>query len=68
MAKVTLDGKEYETEDMSDNAKGQLASLQFIEVHVQKLRNEIAVCDTARMAYTRALKEELEPETKKSKK
>ena len=68
MATITLDGKEYNTEDMSDNAKAQIASLQFNEVHTQRLRNELAIADTARIAYTAALKKELEEkkDTKKS--
>ena len=68
MATITLDGKEYNTEDMSDNAKAQIASLQFNEVHMQRLRNELAIADTARIAYTAALKKELEEkkDTKKS--
>tara|TARA_B100000674_G_C37182280_1_gene620251 strand:+ start:15 stop:239 length:225 start_codon:yes stop_codon:yes gene_type:complete len=66
MPKLTLDGKEYDTENLSDNAKAQLASLQFNEVHMNRLRNELAIADTAKIAYTRALKLELEGETKVS--
>lgn len=60
MPKITVDGVEYNTEDLSDNGKAQLASLQFLEVQMTKLRNEIAVFQTARSAYIAALKEELE--------
>tara|TARA_B100000902_G_C26479242_1_gene513969 strand:- start:18 stop:251 length:234 start_codon:yes stop_codon:yes gene_type:complete len=59
MTKITIDGKEYETDNLSDNAKAQLASLQFNEVHMNRLRNELAIADTARMAYSAALKKEL---------
>ena len=31
MAKITIDEKEYETDDMSDEAKNQLGSLQFVD-------------------------------------
>lgn len=67
MAKIKIDDKEYDTETLSDNAQAQLASLQFNEVHMQRLRNELAIADTARVAYTNALKQELEkaPATKK---
>ncbi len=68
MVKITLDGKDYETDEMSDNAKAQLASLQFNEVHMQRLRNELAIADTAKIAYTRALKIELEEKSEKKKK
>jgi len=36
-----------------------LASAQFLEVQMQKLKNEIAVYQTARAAYAAALKAEL---------
>ena len=60
MPKFTVDGIEYNTEDLSDNGKAQLASLQFLEVQMQKLKSEISVYQTARNSYVLALKEELE--------
>ena len=59
MPKFTLDEIEYNTEDLSDNGKAQLASLQFLEVQMQKLQAEIAVYQTAKNSYLTALKEEL---------
>lgn len=64
MPKITVDGIEYNTEDLSDNGKAQLASLQFLEVQMNKLQNEIAVFQTAKAAYTAALKAELEKPAK----
>lgn len=60
MPRITVDGLEYNTEDLSDNGKAQLASLQFLEVQMQKLKNEIAVYQTARSGYVAALKVELD--------
>lgn len=60
MAKVTVEGVEYETENMTDNAKAQLASLQFLEAHIQQIQNEIAIYQTARQTYGKALKKTLE--------
>lgn len=60
MPKITVDNVEYNTEDLSDNGKAQLASLQFLEVQTNKLNSEIAVYQTARNAYVAALKAELE--------
>ena len=60
MPKITVDDIEYNTEDLSDNGKAQLASLQFLEVQMNKLNSEIAVYQTARNAYIAALKAELE--------
>ncbi len=60
MVKITIDDVEYDTENMSDNAKAQVASLQFNEAHMNRLRNELAIADTAKIAYVNALKVELE--------
>ena len=60
MPKITVDGIEYNTEDLTANGKAQLASLQFLEGQMTKLKNEIAVYQTARNAYVQALKAELD--------
>ena len=60
MPKITVDGMEYNTEDLSDNAKAQIASLQFLEAQMAKVKSEIAVYETAKSAYIQALKAELE--------
>jgi hypothetical protein len=60
MPKITVDGIDYNTEDLTDNGKAQLASLQFLEVQMKKLQSEIAVFQTAKAAYIAALKAELE--------
>ena len=60
MPKITVDGMEYNTEELTDNGKAQLASLQFLEVQMKKPQNEIAVYQTARNSYVAALKVELE--------
>jgi len=60
MPKITVDGIEYNTEDLSDNGKAQLASLQFLEVQMNKIKSEITVYQTARNSYIAALKTELE--------
>ena len=60
MPKFTVDGIEYNSEDLTDNGKAQLASLQFLETQMNKLKNEIAVFQTAKQAYIVGLKAELE--------
>ena len=61
MPKITIDDIEYNTEDLSDNGKAQLASLQFLEVQMTRIKSEIAIYRTARQAYMAKLKSELEP-------
>lgn len=60
MVKIVIDDIEYETDEMDTNAKAQVASLQFLESHMKLLRNEISVFETAKRAYQKALKEELD--------
>ena len=60
LPKITIDDIEYNSEDLSDNGKAQLASLQFLEVQMKKIKAEIAVYQTARNTYIGALKAELE--------
>ena len=60
MPKISIDGIEYNTEDLTDNGKAQLASLQFLEVQMNKLKSELAVYQTARTVYVSTLKAELE--------
>lgn len=57
--KITIDDVEYNLDDLSDKAKAQIPNIQFVESQLQQLNNEWAVSDTARIAYTNALKAEL---------
>ena len=57
--KITIDEVEYNLSDLSDNAKAQLANIQFVDAQIQQLNNEWAVADTARMGYSRALAQEV---------
>lgn len=56
---VNIDGTDYKVDDLSENAKAQLANIKFVDEQIQQLNNEWAIADTARMAYTKALKEEI---------
>jgi hypothetical protein len=58
--KLVLDGVEYDSDLLSDHGKAQVASLQFLEVQLQKLQQEIAVYRTVRETYLQALKAEIE--------
>ena len=59
MATVTIDGKEYDLNDLSENAKEQLASLQFVQNELKRLEGQIAVFKTAQLTYGKALGEEI---------
>ena len=55
---ITIEGKDYAIDSLSDRAKEQIASIQFVDARVQQLQNEWAVSDTARIGYTNAIKNE----------
>jgi len=55
MATITIDGKVYDTESLSDEAKAHIQSLKFCDQKVNDLNNELAVVNTARNAYAREL-------------
>lgn len=57
MSMVAIDGIYYELDDLSAEAKAQLASLQFVDAELQRLQAQTAVLHTARMAYARSLQE-----------
>jgi hypothetical protein len=57
MTTVTIDNIEYELESLSDDAKAQLASLQFVDQKLAQLNAEAAAYQTARIGYANALNE-----------
>ena len=59
MAKITIDGKDYDTDTLSDEVKGNLMSMQFCDAELQRLQATAAALQTARMAYARAVNEGL---------
>ena len=59
MANVTIDGKEYDFDSLSDQVKQQLLNLQFVDAELQRLNSQAAVFQTARTVYSNALKEGL---------
>jgi hypothetical protein len=59
MPKITIDGKDYDTDSLSDAAKAQLTSLQVTDQEIQRLNIQLAIAQTARNAYAKALQEML---------
>jgi|TARA_B110000240_G_scaffold185298_1_gene220768 hypothetical protein len=55
MATVTIDDKEYESDDLSEDAQAQLVSLQFVNGEIQRLQAKLAAMQTAAAAYSVAL-------------
>jgi uncharacterized small protein (DUF1192 family) len=59
MPSIKIDDKDYEFDDMTQNAKEQLISLQAVDRRIASLQEELAILQTARIAYANALKGEL---------
>lgn len=55
MPMISIDGKTYDTEKLSDKAKAQLASLQATDAEIARLQTQLAIAKTARNAYAAAL-------------
>ncbi len=55
MSIIIIDEKEYDTDVLSDEAKAQIVSLQFVDQELQRLNAQAAVLQTARIAYSKAL-------------
>ena len=58
-ATLTLDGQIYAMLDLPPVARDTLISIKFVEARLHQLRGEMAVSQTAHVAYARALKAEL---------
>jgi hypothetical protein len=54
--KITIDDKEYDLTNLSEDAQAQLTSMQFCDAELQRLQNQAAALQTARLAYANALK------------
>ena len=56
---IKIDEKDYELNDLSEDAKAQLGMVQFVDAELQRVNAQIAVLQTARMAYAKSLNEAL---------
>ena len=61
MTTIKIDNIDYDTDKLSDEAKAQLASIQFCDQELQRLQAQAAAYQTARIAYSKALNEQLDP-------
>lgn len=57
MPNIKIDDKEYDIDAFSEEAKNQVLSLQFVDTELQRLNAQAAILQTARIAYSNALKE-----------
>ncbi len=50
---IKIDDKDYDLDTLSDEARAQLTSLQFVDAELARLTARTAVLQTARMAYSK---------------
>jgi hypothetical protein len=62
MPEITIDGKKYDTDKLSTEARNQLISIQYVDKKLQELNLEQAAMQTARNAYAKALSDILQKE------
>ena len=56
---ITIDGTQYDLENLSEAAKSQLTNIQVTDQEIARLQQRLAIAQTARQAYARALQGEL---------
>jgi hypothetical protein len=60
---VTIDGKPYSLDSLSETARNQIGNLRVAEQEISRLQALLVMVQTARAAYAQALKDELEKMT-----
>ena len=61
MPTIKIDGQDYDSGAISEDAKKQLQMLQYVEREIATLQAQSAVLQTARIAYINALKQAVAP-------
>ena len=59
MPTIKIDDKDYDIDDLSEEAKKQIVSLQYVDSELGKLNLQMVAMQTAKIAYARALKSAL---------
>jgi hypothetical protein len=62
VATITIDGTEYDSEKLSEDTINQFNSVRLTDVRIQQLRMDLGIAQTARIAYSNALKAALNNE------
>ena len=65
MTTVTINGVNYNIDDLSEDAQAQLASLQYVDQELARLQAQTAALQTAKIAYANALKAALPESSEK---
>ena len=55
MPNVTINGREYDLDKLSEEAKSQLGNIAGVDEELRRLQRQVAIYQTARNAYANAL-------------
>lgn len=56
---ITIDGREYHLDSLTDTAKSQIANVRIVDNEIARMEQQLRIYRTARAAYARALNDEL---------
>ena len=56
---ITINDVVYTASDLSENAKSQITNVHITDQEISRLNQQLAIAQTARAAYAKALAEEL---------
>lgn len=61
MPKIKINGKDYDSDKLSKEAKAQLQMLAVVEGEIKRLQAQLAIAQTAKNAYAQALAQAVNP-------
>ena len=61
MPTITINNQPYDTDTLPDAAKQQVKMLALTDAEIKRLQTQLAIAQTARNAYARALAEAVKP-------
>lgn len=53
---ISVDGRQYRVDDLSEDARGRIASVRACDQRIQQLQQDLAIAQTARAVYANALR------------
>ena len=56
---ITIDGEAHELANLSENARAQVTNARVTDAEIERIKAQLAIYQTARMTYAKALKDEL---------
>lgn len=56
---IKIDGKDYELDALSDDAKRLLTNIRVVDREITRLRQQLAIAQTARAAFANGVKNAL---------